>query len=126
MRTADMLSTVRMSVHDLAVKNAAVESVLAEAEQHGWGRLVGAMSNDNRVKLITMLAEDNIATHAALEAVVGIYEQIIEEVVAAAEHDLDLVLPDRVECDQRRGNWLGLLAAGGVGYIVGRRAGDEA
>jgi hypothetical protein len=47
------------------------------------------MSNERRVKLIRLLAEDNQATHAVLKTVVGIYERIIEQLVAVAEQELD-------------------------------------
>jgi len=126
-----MLKAVRKCVDDLGVKNAVVRDVLAEAESHGWERLVGSMSDENRAELVRMLAEDNQATHAVLEAVVGIYEQVFMMLAGMAEQELDemaMRMADEVEraltcLQKRRGtNWLGLLSAGGIGYDLGKRA----
>ncbi len=126
MTASQMLESVRTCVNDLGLKNAAVKDVLVEAEKHGWDRLVASMSDENRVKLIRMLAEDNQATHAVVETVVSIYEQIIEELVAVADQELDLTLGEGTERSQGRASWLGLLAAGGVGYWIGKGARDRA
>jgi len=117
-----MLSTVRTCLNDLALKNVSVRDVLAEAESHGWDRLIASMSNERRVKLIRMLTEDNQATHAVLENVVSIYERIIGELVAAAERELDDIAIQMDDAQKCKGtNWLGLLTAGGVGYVIGKR-----
>ncbi|MCK4658715.1 MAG: hypothetical protein KAV82_04265 [Phycisphaerae bacterium] len=109
-------------MNDMSLKNAAVKNVLAEAEKHGWERLIASMSDENRVKLIRMLAESNQATHAVLENVVSVYERIIEGLVAMAEQELDVVMGERLERAHRQRSWLGLFAAGGVGYLIGKRA----
>lgn len=126
MQASEMLESVRMCVNDLSVKHAAVNNVIAEAEQHGWDRLISSMSNENRENLITMLAKDNQATHAVLESVVSIYENIIEEIVAAAGEELDAVQVEGIERAHGQQSWLGLLAAGGVGYWIGKGARDGA
>ena len=127
----EMLESVRTCVHDMSLRNAAVKNVLAEAEKHGWERLVASMSNKNRVKLIRMLAESNEQTHAVLETVVGIYEHVIEAIATMTEQELDdiaIQMDDEIEralacAEKRKGtNWLALLTAGGIGYVIGRRA----
>jgi DNA-binding MarR family transcriptional regulator len=121
MQAADMLETVRTCVNDLGLKNAAVRDVLAEAEKHGWIRLVCSMNNQRRVKLIRLLAEDNQATHAVLKTVVGIYERIIEQLVAVAEQELDSMAIQMDDAQNRKAtSWLELLVAGGVGYAIGK------
>jgi uncharacterized tellurite resistance protein B-like protein len=123
MQAADMLETARTCVNDLGLKNAAVRDVLAEAKEHGWERLVCSMSNEHRVKLIRLLAEDNQATHALLKTVVGIYERVIEQLVAVAEQELDSMAIQMDGAPNRKGTgWLELLAAGGVGYVIGKNA----
>ena len=122
MTASQMLESVRTCVNDLGVKNAAVKDVLAEAESHGWERLVASMSDERRVNLIRMLAEDNEVTHAVLENVVSIYERIIEELVTVAEQELDDMPGEGIERIHGRTDWLRLLAAGGVGYWIGKEA----
>lgn len=122
MQASEILESVRTCVNDMSLKNAAVKNVLAEAEKHGWERLIASMSDENRVKLIRMLAESNQATHAVLENVVSVYERIIEGLVAMAEQELDVVMGERLERAHRQRSWLGLFAAGGVGYLIGKRA----
>lgn len=131
MQTCEMLKAVRTRVHDLSVKHTAVTTVLAEVERHGWERLVASMSDDNRAKLVKMLAESSQATHLVLETVVSVYEHVIEDLVAVAEHELDdmaIRMDDEsgrafVCAQEQKGtNWLGLLVAGGVGYVPGKKS----
>jgi hypothetical protein len=122
MQAADMLDTMRTCVNDLGLKNAVVRDVLAEAEEHGWERLVCSMSNERRVKLIRLLAEDNQATHALLKTVVGIYERIIKQLVAVAEQELDSMAIQMDDAQKRKSTrWLELLTASGVGYLIGKK-----
>jgi L-amino acid N-acyltransferase YncA len=79
------------------------------------------MNNQRRVKLIRLLAEDNQATHAVLKTVVGIYERIIEQLVAVAEQELDSMAIQMDDAQNRKAtSWLELLVAGGVGYAIGK------
>ncbi len=126
MKIHEILQSVRWYVNELSTKHTVVENVLMEAEKHGWERVITLMDHDTQVKLIRMLVKDNKQTHALLEKVVSIYEHVIDEFANTTEQmleDMDDEIEIAVACERNRKktNWLGLLAAGGIGYVIGKK-----
>lgn len=123
---------VRACVYQTCSGNSEVQGVLAEAEAHDWERLLASMSDRNKIRLIKMLAESGQQAYVILELVVVIYDQLIDRLTQATEQEsdhLEVMMDAEIErayaeSQQRDGtNWLALLAASGVGYLIGKDRG---
>jgi len=104
MTPQEVRESVRACVHQTCSGNAAVQGVLAEAEAHGWEKLLVSMSDQNKIKLIKMLAESGQQAYAILELVGVIYDQLVDRLAIAAEQELDHmeIMMDAVCCLSRK------------------------
>ena len=129
MTPLELQRIIRSSVEQLRSQNNDLGTTLVQAEQYGWDKVVAAMSQEQRLRVITGLLKNVAQKQEILEFVCQIYDHIIEQILTEAGHELESLEMhmgyevERAYAQAQSGgtNWLALLAAGGVGYWLGGR-----
>jgi len=128
MTPLELQQIIRSSVKQLRTRDHDLRATLARAERQGWDKVVAAMTQEQRLQVITMLLKTVSQKQVILEYVCQFYDHIIEQILTEAGHELEsLEMHMGYEIDraysqsQSSGtNLLALLAAGGVGYWFGK------
>lgn len=127
MTPIELQQFIRSSVQQLRARDDDLGAVVVEADRHGWDKVVAAMNEDQRLRVITGLLKNVAQKQSILESVCKIYDHLIEQLVAEAGHELQTMEMhmgfevERAYAQARSSgtNWLALLAAGGAGYLLG-------